>query len=348
MKTPYFIEKNIIMMISQNVQNLSSIHGVEKSSPFLLFPGGGPNGAYGAGYLSGWSESGTRPTFHIVTGISTGALIAPFAFLGEKYDVKLKEFYTTLSTKDLLKKRFFMAGIASDAVMSSDPLKKIIDTYISLELMNEIAEQEKLGRVLLIGSTNMDALRPVIWNITKIATFGTEEALNLIRDVIYASISIPIVFPPVIINTEAGGNTYEEIHADGGVSSQVFLFPTELDWNSMTESLDLPSKPNLYIICNDRIDPVWKYTESKATDLAARAIFSLIRTQIIGNLDQLYLLSEQNDFNYHATYVPKDFVVESQELFDTTYMHALYNSGYEAGFSRNDWERAPPQFIDAK
>ena len=196
---------------------------------YLSISGGGADGAFGAGLLKGWSESGTRPEFWAVTGISTGALIAPFAFIGSDYDDELESLYTTLSTSDLVKKRSLIAGLTSDAFGDTAPMREVLQKHIDAEMIEEIAQEYARGRRLLIGTTNLDAKRPVIWNIGAIAAVGTDESAQLIRDVILASASIPGMFPPVRITARIGDEEYDELHVDGGVSSQVFLYPAQVN-----------------------------------------------------------------------------------------------------------------------
>lgn len=147
----------------------------------LAISGGGPNGAFGAGLLNGWSDAGNRPAFTMVTGISTGALIAPFAFLGPAYDAQLKAIYTGVSTKDILKERSKLQIITGDAAASTEPLKALIAKYVDQAMLFAIAEQYRQGRSLLIGTTNLDAARPVIWNVGRIAASGDPKALELVR-----------------------------------------------------------------------------------------------------------------------------------------------------------------------
>ena len=182
---------------------------------YLSISGGGANGAFGAGLLKGWSESGNRPEMTIVTGISTGALIAPFAFLGSELEL----LYTTMSTSELIKKRSLIAGLTSDALADTSPMRELLLKHVDEEIIEKIAQEHTRGRRLLIGTTNLDAKRPVIWNIGAIAAVGTDESAQLIRDVMLASASIPGVFPPVRLKVQVGTQEYDELHVDGGVSS---------------------------------------------------------------------------------------------------------------------------------
>ena len=198
---------------------------------YLAISGGGANGAYGAGLLVGWSALGTRPEFSMVTGISTGALTAPFAFLGERYDEQLQEVYTTLDTSSILELGNVFNVFRSDAITDVTPLKNTIEKYVTDGMIAEIAREHRRGRRLLIGTTNLDAGEAIYWNIGRIANTGHPDAAALIRDVLRASASIPGVFPPVYIKAETpDGRTHDEMHVDGGTSAQMFLYPPRMDW----------------------------------------------------------------------------------------------------------------------
>ena len=313
-----------------------------KAPYFLSISGGGANGAYGAGVITGWTRSERRPTFTIITGVSTGALIAPFAFLGPEYDWVLEEVYNFHGTDDLVSIRGLASSLFSDAFFDSTPLKKRIANYLTLDEMQAIAEEHRRGRVLLIGTTDMDALRPVVWNIGKIAEQGTPEALDLIQRIILASASIPVAFPPVIINIAREGKVYQELHADGGVTNQVFLFPPALDWAGFTHHFALNMKPELYIIRNDRLTATFKATPARLLPLAKRSIAGLIRTQGIGDLFRLYTIAAKNDFDYFLAHVPNDFKAATNELFDPDYMRPLFQIGYQQGLKGGCWRSTPP------
>ncbi len=217
---------------------------------YLAISGGGPDGAFAAGLLVGWSARGDRPDFTVVTGISTGALTAPFVFLGSDYDEVLRELFTTITTEDVLKKRNFFRKFFSDSAMGSEPLAALLERHIGEPLMEAIAAESEKGRSLYIGTTHLDAGRPVIWNIGNIARSGHPGALNLIRRVLLASASIPAIFPPVLLEVEADGRSYDELHVDGGVTTQVFLYPTGIEWSRVLEKLRVPGVPRIYIIRN--------------------------------------------------------------------------------------------------
>lgn len=217
---------------------------------YLAVSGGGADGAFGAGLLVGWTQAGTRPEFTMVTGVSTGALIAPFAFLGPEYDDMLTEIYISYSTKDMVKKRSLLKILQSDAATDSSPLRALIRRYYDEDIVEAVALEHRRGRDLLIATVNLDASRPVIWNMGFIADSGHPLAVKLFQDVIIASTAIPAIFPPIYIEVEAGGQTYQEMHVDGGAVQQMFLYPAGIDWDKVIQKLRVRGTPKLYMIRN--------------------------------------------------------------------------------------------------
>lgn len=311
---------------------------------YLAISGGGAKGAFGAGLLAGWTASGNRPEFQMVTGISTGALTAPFAFLGPEYDHVLEEIYTTYSTDDLLNRRNPFNMATSDAVFSTKRLAKLIARYFDEELVEALAVEARKGRNLNIGTTNLDLERPVIWRITEIAASGEPGAVDLIRSIILASASIPGAFPPVPIDVEVNGRTYQELHADGGATSQVFLYPAGIEWNRVLEKVESNVPPNVYVIRNSRLTPKEGDVKRKLLPIVGRTISSLIRTQGIGDLYRIYALAERDGLSFNLAFVPGDFDEKPTEQFDPAWMRKLFDLGYEMGEAGYPWLDAPPEF----
>ncbi len=191
----------------------------------LAVSGGGEDGAFGAGVLTAWTRTGTRPEFRLLTGVSTGALTAPFAFLGPAYDARLEEVYTRLAPSEVLRKRCLTAAIFNDAIFDTAPPFATISRILDEAMLADIAREYGRGRRLLVGTTDLDARRPVIWNLGAIAASGSPRALDLTRRLLLASAAIPGAFPPVMIDVEADGRRYQEMHVDGGATAQMFLFP---------------------------------------------------------------------------------------------------------------------------
>lgn len=306
----------------------------------LALSGGGQNGAFGAGVLNGWTQSGTRPEFDIVTGISTGSLIAPFAFLGPKYDVNLKRVYTTTSTRQLVRKRFLSGLINGGSLYSTAPMQQVIANELTDEMIDELAVQYDRGRLLLIGTTNMDAERPVIWNVTEIASYRTPEARDLVRDVILASASIPILFTPVRFNVTDGSEEFTELHADGGLTQEIFTYAPELPVRKYLAQAELSHRDNrVWVIHNNLINPVYQPQKTGLRDIGERTLSTLVKSQSTGDLLRIAALARRDGFSLRALIMPAKFTDKPKELFETGYMSRLFAVGRTMGENPNSWGR---------
>lgn len=311
---------------------------------FLAVSGGGDDGAFGAGLLNGWTVAGDRPQFKLVTGVSTGALIAPFAFLGPEYDARLKRFYTTISVDDIARERPLIAALTNDAMADTTPLWHRVEKEIDRALLDAIAAEYEKGRLLFVATTDLDARQAVMWNLTKIATSQDPMALDLFRTVVIASAAIPGAFPPVMIDVEVDGKPYQEMHVDGGALSQVFVYPPSLHVKDASRRQHVTRARKVYVIRNARIDPEWAEVERRTMSIAKRAISSLIQSQGVGDLDRIYLTSQRDGVDFHLAYIPSTFDTPHREDFDTEYMRALFQTGYELAAKGYPWEKRPPGF----
>jgi len=323
-------------------QQFQGIVGVEHN--YLSISGGGANGAYTAGVMVAWTELETRPQFTIVTGISTGALVAPFIFLGSGYDNLIKELYTESSTADIFIERGLIEFLTGDSAVNPSPIRGKLAKVINDDFLAALAAEARKGRKLLISTTNLDAMRPVVWDISAISVSGEPHALQLIRDILLASASIPVAFPPVMFEVEANGQRYDEMHVDGGVTSQVFFHPAGLRFAEALEKLEAQGTPNLYVIRNSKIGAQWETVDRALIPIAARTITSLIRTQGIGDLFQIYLVAKEDGIDVHFAGIPEDFDAPSEEAFDMSYMQALYQRGYQDALQGKVWQ--DPSFAD--
>ncbi len=313
-----------------------------KEHDYLAISGGGANGAFGAGVLCGWTASGTRPEFAVVTGISTGALTAPFAFLGSDYDETLKKLFTTITTKSILSKRILWNRFFYDAATSTKPLVALLERYIDDAVIQAIAEEHNLGRRLWVGTTNLDTGEPVVWSIGTIAASGHPGAPGLIRRVLLASASLPAAFPPVLIPVEAENQEFDELHVDGGAAAQVFFYPAGMDWKRVAAKLESGRFPDVYIIRNSRLEPQYKVVKNKLLPISGRTISSLIRTQGIGDLYRIYLTAQRDGLDFNLAYIPSDFQASRTEQFDPVYMKKLFDVGYSLARDGYPWSKAPP------
>ena len=315
---------------------------------FLALSGGGDDGAFGAGLLVGWSKQGSRPAFNLVTGISTGALIAPFAYLGKDYDPILQEVYTSIKPSDVYIQRGILSGIFSDGLADSTPLYGLISKYIDANFLKKIADEYNThGRWLLIGTTNIDAGQPVIWNMGRIATIGSPEALELFKRIMLASASIPGAFPPVMFDFLVDSQAFQEMHVDGGASTQVFLYPASASSKAKELGIQRRTNRQAYIIRNSRLDPRWSETERRTLSVAGRAISQLIQTQGIGDLYRIYNTAQSDNVGFNLAYIGSDFNEPHTEEFDTKYMNALFQYGYAQAIKGYPWSKYPPGFKGA-
>lgn len=311
---------------------------------FLAVSGGSDNGAFAAGLLNGWTAAGDRPEFKIVTGVSTGALIAPLAFLGSDYDDELKNAYTTISKKDIYEERGFLAALFDDGLVDSRPLLKLVSTYVTADMLARIGAEYEKGRLLLVGTTDLDSRQPVIWNMTAIAASGDPGALDLFRKILVASASVPGVFPPVMFNVEANGTPYQEMHVDGGAMAQAFLYPPYFELGEVAEEYRAERTRTFYVIRNARLDPDWTTVDRRTLDIAGRAVSSLIYSQGIGDLYRIYLITQRDGIDYNLAYIDSDFTVPHVDEFETGYMRQLFDYGYEHARSGYHWRKYPPSY----
>lgn len=311
---------------------------------FLAVSGGGDDGAFGAGLLVGWTKAGNRPEFKGVTGVSTGALIAPFAFLGPAEDDTLRSVYTGIGPSNILKKRNLLAALTSDGMADNNPLYELISRHVNAEFLARVAkEYNEKGRLLLIGTTNLDARRPVIWNMGAIASSKDPRALELFRRIMLASAAIPGAFPPVMIDVEVNGKPHQEMHVDGGAQAQVFLYPPRLFESIKRDGMKIPQRKRAaYIIRNARLDPDWASVERGTINIAGRAISSLIQTQGMGDLYRIYLTAQHDGLDYNLAYIGRDFYAPHKEDFDMAYMQKLFDYGYRLGSGGYPWLKTPP------
>lgn len=311
---------------------------------FVAISGGGDNGAFTAGLLNAWTATGTRPEFKLVTGISTGALIAPFAFLGPKYDATLKEVYTNISPKDVIEHRSLIGGFLSDAMADNAPLLRLTRKSVTEDLLKEIAAEYAKGRMLLVATADLDARRAIIWDMGKIASYGGPRALDLFVNVMIASASIPGGFPPMMIDVEVDGKPFQEMHVDGGIVAQVFAYPVVLNLKQESAAANLVRERKLYVIRNARLDTDWAQVERSTMSIAARAVASLIQSQGVGDLYRIYATTERDGVDFNLGFIPASFNAPHKEEFDTEYMRALYATGHEMMIKGFPWLKAPPGF----
>lgn len=309
----------------------------------LALSGGGQKGAFGAGLLAGWTDSGSRPVFRMVTGVSTGALLAPFAFLGPEYDAAMKEMYSRFSTRDVLKMRVIVGLFTADSVTDNSPLRQIIMRYFTPHEMDRVAQEHARGRRLFVATTWLDVQRPVIWDIGAIASSGQPGAYRLIIDVLLASSAIPGVFPAEYFEMENHAAAYDELHVDGGVTMQVFVSPGSFSIEQAIRQLGFRGDVHVYLVLNGKNTPLIEHLEPKTVPILTQSLSTLLRAQQLGDMHRIYQKSLLNHLKFHAAFVPVDFRKEPGELFDIDYMSELYSLGYRLAEDGYPWQEQPPE-----
>jgi len=309
---------------------------------FLAISGGSDDGSFGAGLICGWSDAGTMPTFKIVTGVSTGAMIAPFAFLGHSYMSGLRAVYTKIGPDDVLKRRGVHNAVFGEALADTAPLYGLITHYINERAFADIASEYNKGRLLLIGTTSLDAQRPVIWNIGAIAASGRPGALEVIRTIILASASIPGAFPPMMIEVEADGHRYQEMNVDGGVVAQTFLYPPGVGMRANLRSAEFARDRHAYIIRNSRLDPDWASVNRRFLNISGRAIATMIHYIGYNDLLRIYAQAKHDGIDYNLAFIETDFPNTKHSKFDPEYMNSLFDYAYAKGAAGFSWRKAPP------
>lgn len=335
-----FMGAMIAQMKARGVRSVADMPKLQ----FLAISGGGENGAFGAGLLCGWTAQGTRPAFDLVTGVSTGALSAPFAFLGPEYDPQLRAVYTEIDASQVLSKRRLLAAVFSDAMADNEPLYRTISKYLDDRMIRAIAAAYDAGRLLLIGTTDLDAQVPVIWNIGAIAKSGHPKAVETIRRILLASAAIPGAFPPSMVDVTIDGKPYQEMHVDGGAFAQTFLYPAALteNRNERKRRGQPVIEANAYVIRNGRLDPEWATVERRTLGIAGRAISTMIASSGYNDVIRIYNTTQRDGIGYNLAYIGRDFDMELKEPFEPAYMRALFAYGYKKSEHGYNWAKKPP------
>jgi hypothetical protein len=312
----------------------------------LSLSGGGDDGAFGAGLLNGWTAHGDRPEFKLVTGVSTGALIAPFAFLGKEYDHTLTEVYTEIDPSKVYQTRpIVLAALTEDALSDSGPLYQTISHYVDEKVLAAIAAEYAKGRLLLIQTTDLDAGRPIIWNIGAIASSGDPRALPLLRHIMLASASIPAAFPPVVLDVDVDGRAYQEMHVDGGAVSQAFLVPPSVNSREgLKASGYRRASVSAYIIRNSRLTTEWSDVEKRTLPIAGKAVATMINYNGVGDLYRMYMVARRAGASFHLAYITDRFDFPHKADFEPAYMRALYHYAFDQAAKGFPWRDGPPGF----
>lgn len=289
----------------------------ERRGPWLALSAGGEDGAFGAGVLTGWSDRG-RPDFAVVTGVSTGALIGVYAFLGASYDAMLEAAYTTINSADV-----FEAAGTHESLVDAWPLRRLIDRAITPRLLRDVANAHDSGKRLFIVTTNLDAGRPMVWNMGVIARSAGDEALALFKQVLLASSSIPGVFQPTLIHVEGQGGAFQELHVDGALASPFYVAP---------EAISAPPMSELYILVNGKLNMEFGMTQRRILPILGRSFSVALKAGERGAIDTWTRWARTGGVGLKLASIPDAFNAASKGSFDPDYMKALFAEG------RRSWQ----------
>jgi predicted acylesterase/phospholipase RssA len=306
----------------------------------LMISGGGSGGAFSVGVLSAWSAAKTRPQFDVVTGVSTGALIAPYAFLGSAYDQTLVHLYTSGIAQDLVRSKG-VGGLFGSSLLEAEPLRDMVERFMTRSVLQQIAAEHRRGRRLLVLTTNLDTQRAVVWNMGAIANSGRPDALKLFQNILVASASIPGVYPAVMIKAQSAGRHFEEMHSDGGSASQVLMLPQAL---LASDNRIVPSKRqkvNFYVIVNNALMPEFSITPDKTLSAIGRAYSIFVKSQTQSALTALYNYSRLTKASFHLASIDAQVPYSTLDPFNTDYMRAVYNLGYAEFAAGRLWKKSP-------
>jgi hypothetical protein len=334
--------------LTETPENYDTLPDGSHHYNYLAISGGGSAGAFGTGILNGWSVKGDRPKFKVVTGVSTGGLIAPFAFLGPDYDAQIKKAYTTTNPGRIYTLHDLISILWEESLADNQPLKDLVATYITQSVVDAVAAEHAKGRRLYIASTDMDREEPVIWDMGAIASSKDPVRLELFRTVLIASASIPAVFPPTMIKVNSGGKHYDEMHCDGGVFFEAFFIGSTVDLPALIQEAhpEFTGKfvQSIYVIRNGSTAPVRKQIKRGIGSISGRAISTLFKVSGINDLWRFYLVSLHEKAAFRYVSIPSDYVPKTDEEFNEAEMNRQYQLGYKLAIDGIPWMTAPPGY----
>jgi hypothetical protein len=338
---------NIDALVSELLAQRTA-SGIDADIKMLALSGGADDGAFGAGVLAAWSDRGDRPEFHLVTGVSTGALSAPFVFLGSDWDDELKRIYGGFPSDRIFRQRLLINILPDVSAADPAPLKAIIAEDVTEEFLELVAAEHRRGRRLLVQTTNLDAQEAMIWDMGVIAGSGAPNAVELFRDVLMASASVPGAFPPVLIEATIDGEIIDEMHVDGGVASESTLLEF---WQADLEGVfnyRPGTKLEFYVIRNGRIAPERRAVDYNLLSIAGRSASTLIKNLGTSDLLAAYNAAQLRSGAIYMTWIGEDFDAQYPGPFDPEYMQALFDYGYDLMARGVAWSSKPPQLMTAE
>lgn len=307
------------------------------SLDILALSGGGANGAFAAGVLVGLSERADRPQYEVVTGVSAGALIAPFAFVGAEWDSRLREAFTGGQSEGLLRWRG-LGILFRPSLNSGEPLRNLVEQIVTDELIAAVASAAGEGRMLLVVTTDLDRQEPVLWDMGAIASRGGEPARALFRDILVASASVPGLFPPVIITVSDGDAEYAEMHVDGGNTTPFVVAPAVTYLES--DVLEGLCGANVYVLISGPLRAPPRTTPQATLPILARSFLTLMMHMTRNAVVATTAFSIRNDMRFHVASMPLGAVDEDWLDFRREHLTYVFDMGMRQAMDTDFWNDA--------
>jgi predicted acylesterase/phospholipase RssA len=301
------------------------------ASPSILALSGG-----GAGLLVGWSQTGIRPEFTIMSGVSAGALIAPFAFLGVEYDAALEEALTLGYAAELAELNA-LAGILASGLPNTERLRRVVARFVDERMIERIAAEHRRGRRLFVVTINLDAQRGVVWSLSAIAASTRPDRLTIFRELLVASASMPGVFSPILIDVEANGRRLAELHVDGGVTRNVFVAPDPL---LASRLVPRRTSGRIFVIVNNKVVPDFTVVENGLLPVVERSVSTMVKTNTNAVLLATYQFARRNGLDFNLASIDRDYPTSPTITFDRQYMLALFQYGIARARSGRIWQKS--------
>jgi len=311
----------------------------------LALSGGGSGVAFGAGALVGWTRSGTRPEFQIVTGVSAGALLAPLAFLGPSWDHTVAEAFSGAQTQHLMQSRWIHAVFGA-SVFRGEPLVQLVDRYVTDDMLRAVAAESSRGRLLLVGTTDLDHERTVIWDMGRIAAEGGERGRRLFRDILVASASIPGVFPPVLIRVREGGLEFDEMHVDGSTTAPFFISPETGPMSP--EELRAFEGATVYVMVNGQLGGSTVTTPVRTVSIFRRGVDAALESSSRAAVEVALSVSNQAEMTLRVSEIPDDYPYTGWLDMGRANMGALFDFGARCAAQNGLWDSAAHALSRAK
>jgi len=320
-----------VLPSSELAQRLASRFADERLS-VLALSGGGATGAFGAGALVGLDRSGNRPEFSVVTGVSAGALVAPYAFLGPSWAQDMTAIYTGNVTRGLLQ-RHLLGALFGESVYSGAPLKRLIDRYADDELLAAVAKEADKGRLLLVATTDFATGEPVIWDLGSVALHGGSNAKVLFRTILLASASVPGMFPPVTIKFRTAGGSREETHVDGGVTVPFFIAPAPKD----LAVFGAGGPPLVRIVIDGRLQDAPYAANRNAVSIFSRSVSAGLSRMTRTTLEWTVDASRQRGISVDYAAIPASYPLHGTFNFNPDAQRALFQYASDCAAAGRLW-----------